>query len=171
MGDALAARLQKLEGDRDIMYRVEAAEGARGSSCAVPPVYLADLKPQAIPEWPVWLQLLKLKPQAARQVATFVRRERAGVGLTWNLAAGHWDLDQQRLLAALDRDPDLLAAVEKDAAVTDTDKRARTDLGEFRARHGGVWLDAFADRRGQPDFQDFQEIPGGLLVPFSGNFG
>ena len=30
MGDALAARLQQLEGDRDIMYRVEAAEGARG---------------------------------------------------------------------------------------------------------------------------------------------
>ena len=62
MGDALAARLQQLEGDRDLMYRVEAAECARGSSCAVPPVYLADLKPQAIPEWPVWQQLLKLKP-------------------------------------------------------------------------------------------------------------
>ena len=153
MGDALAARLQQLEGDRDIMYRVEAAEGARRSPSGdlKPPVYLADLKPQAIPEWPVWLQLLKLKPQAARQVAIFVRRERAGVGLTWNLAAGHWDLDQQRLLAALDRNPDLLAAVEKDAAVTDTDKRALSDLGEFRARHGGVWPDAFADRLGVPD--------------------
>ena len=102
MGDALAARLQQLEGDRDDMYRVEATEGARRSPSGAlePPVYLADLKPQAIPEWPVWQQLLKLKPQAARQVAAFVRRERAGVGLTWNLAAGHWDLDQQRLLAA-----------------------------------------------------------------------
>ena len=83
-----------------------------------------------------------------------MRRERAGVGLTWNLAAGHWDLDQQRLLAALERDPALLAAVEKDAAVTETDERALKALDDFRARHGGVWPDAFADRRGVPDFKE-----------------
>ena len=145
MGEALAARLQQLEGDRDVLYRVEATAAARPSPCAGPPVYCADLKPQAIPAWPVWLQLVKQRPEAARRVATCARQERARVGLTWNRAAGHWDLDQQRLFAALERDA---AAVEKHRDVL-------RDLGRFRDLHGrDVWPDAFAGRRGLPDFQE-----------------
>ena len=144
MGDALAARLQQLEGDRDVMYRAEAAVGALPSPCSGPPVYCADLKPQAIPDWPVWLQLVKQRPEAARRVATRAREERATVGLTWNRAAGRWDLDQ----------PLMIAALENDAAAADEHGDVLRDLNEFRDRHGGVWPDAFASRRGQPDFQD-----------------
>eukprot|EP00959_Pyramimonas_sp_CCMP1952_P214399 4486564-Pyramimonas_sp.AAC.1 len=87
------------------------------------------------------MQLVKLKPQAARQVATFARKERADLGFTWNLAAGRWDLDQQRLLAALERTPALLAALEEDAEAADKHRDVLIALHKFRARHGGVWPD------------------------------
>ena len=69
------------------------------------------------------------------------------MGFTWNLAAGHWDLDQQRLL----EHRALLAAVEKDAEAAEKDKGVLIALDQFRARHGGVWPDAFADGRWEPD--------------------
>ena len=130
MGDAPAARLQQLEGDRDVAYRQHGSVSA-----GEPPEYLADMKPHAIPAWPVWWQLLRQRPDAAPAVASAARQERASVGLTWNCAVAGWqNLDQERLLAALEKDA---------AGVLDHGERAaeqrREVLGalqEFRDRHG-----------------------------------
>ena len=141
MGEALAARLLQLEGERDVLYMVEPS-----ASLQEPPRYFADMKPAAIPDWPVWMHLLHRQPRAAPAVARAARAERSRVGLTWNLVRSQWDMDVQRLVAALESDGDRAA---RHAHVL-------TPLAEFRRREGR-WPDAFANRRSPIRQQDINE--------------
>ena len=151
MGDSEAGELLELEGRRDVEYKAEiAAQGSPGSG---PPRYYADMKPQAIPDWPVWLQLVSRRPRAAPLVARAAREERARVGLTWSAVGAQWEMDERRVVLAL------LA----DAAAAERHVEALSALQEFRRREDG-WPDAYADRRRPLREEDLQEARLALRV-------